>query len=154
MNRSILQQLHDKLPKTGSPDFLDGASFMLAALDDTLSDIGMKPMQIPDHVFCLDILRHAVSSGEGLSRQFLKSYEAQVNVNIKKVYPTVIHAYVTVNVRSEVPSLYHEIIVATKILHTDGSKYDYLYTLRVPIYETNIHSRYNPEHNVFSQDVY
>jgi len=37
MNRVILQQLSDKLPRDGSPDFLAGASYMLSLLDDMLA---------------------------------------------------------------------------------------------------------------------
>lgn len=59
MDRKILQRLHEKLPKTGSPDFLEGASFMLAALEDILD-------ALPDSVFCVDALRRHLQSGEGL----------------------------------------------------------------------------------------
>lgn len=37
MNRVILQQLSDKLPRDGSADFLAGASHILSLLDDMLA---------------------------------------------------------------------------------------------------------------------
>lgn len=36
MNREVLQELHDLLPKEGSAEFLAGASHMLSLLDDLL----------------------------------------------------------------------------------------------------------------------
>ena len=67
MDRKILQRLHEKLPKTGSPDFLEGGSFMLAALED-ISDTSHEEVSItlPDSVFCVDALRRHLQSGEGL----------------------------------------------------------------------------------------
>lgn len=66
MDRKILQRLPEKLPITGSPDFLEGASFMLAALEDILDDSHEVPITLPDSVFCVDALRRHLQSEEGL----------------------------------------------------------------------------------------
>jgi len=141
MDRKILQRLHEKLPKTGSPDFLEGASFMLAALEDMLDTPQEVPITLPDSVFCVDALRRHLQSGEGLTSQFLSAYNEYVHRNIREIYPTVSNTKVTITARRDIPALgplSQEVTITLKLTHMDGRKSDYIYNLRVPIYERYI----------------